>query len=70
MLEPVLELPHSKIVNLLWDPKEREPRHPRYLSTWTWYHFGRLLAEYRASVEREPPIPAGAPVDCVPRGGG
>jgi arylsulfatase len=33
-------------------------------------HFGRLLKEFAASVESEPLIPAGAPLDFVPKEGG
>ena len=53
--------------NLIWDPKETEPMEPRYWSTWTMAHFGRLLSEYEESVKREPLIPAGAPLDHVPK---
>jgi arylsulfatase len=30
-------------------------------------HFGRLLKEFHMSVAREPLIPAGAPLDHVPK---
>ena len=30
-------------------------------------HFGRLLLEIQESVKRQPLIPAGAPLDCVPK---
>jgi arylsulfatase len=55
-----------RIVNLLTDPKEREPANPRFLHTWTMAHFGRLLKEFDESVKREPPIPPGAPLDFAP----
>jgi len=61
-------MPH--IVNLITDPKEREPFNPVYLHTWTMAHFGRLMKELQESVKREPLIPAGAPLDFVPKGGG
>jgi hypothetical protein len=33
-------------------------------------HFGRLMKEFQESVKREPLIPAGAPLDYVPKAGG
>ena len=32
-------------------------------------HFGRLMKEFQESVKREPLIPAGAPLDFVPKVG-
>ena len=29
-------------------------------------HFNRILADFTASTQREPPIPAGSPLDHVP----
>lgn len=55
-----------RIINLMVDPKEREPYNARYLHTWTVFHFGKLLRAYQESIQREPPIPAGAPLDYVP----
>jgi arylsulfatase len=40
--------------------------HLPYLHSWTAVHFNRLLADYQASVKREAPVPAGAPLDFVP----
>jgi len=57
--------PH--IVNLISDPKEREPVNARYLHTWVMGPVGQLVRRFQESVEREPLIPAGAPVDFVPR---
>lgn len=48
------------------DPQEREPLNLPYLHSWTATHFNRLLVGYQASVQREPPVPAGAPLDFVP----
>ena len=56
--------PH--IVNLIADPKEREPVNAQHLHTWVMGPVGQLLREFRESIEREPLIPAGAPVDFVP----
>jgi arylsulfatase len=66
MTDPALPLAFPHIVNLMTDPKEREPYNPVYLHTWTMAHFGRLLAEFKHSVAQEPLIPAGAPLDFVP----
>jgi hypothetical protein len=48
------------------DPKEREPVDYPYLHTWVVAHFVRLFVEFRASIQREPLIPFGAPLDFVP----
>ena len=37
-----------------------------HLHTWTVAHFNRLMRDFRASVEGEPLIPAGAPLEHVP----
>jgi arylsulfatase len=37
-----------------------------HVHSWTAQHFNRLLGEFRASAQREPLIPAGAPLDHVP----
>ena len=46
--------------------QQREPLNLPYLHSWTAAHLNRLLADYQASVKRETPIPAGAPLDFVP----
>jgi len=38
-----------------------------HLHTWVAYHFNEILGSFRASVNREPLIPMGAPLDHVPR---
>jgi len=65
--DPALPFATPHIINLLTDPKEREPYNPVYLHSWTFAHFGRLMKEFRESVKREPLIPAGAPLDYVPQ---
>jgi arylsulfatase A-like enzyme len=57
--------PHT--VNLAIDPKERENYNQQLLHTWVPSHTGRLIQQFEASVKREPLIPAGAPVDYVPK---
>ncbi|RVW08498.1 arylsulfatase [Prescottella agglutinans] len=59
-----LAAPH--IINLITDPQEREPFNYKYLHSWVAYHAGRILGDYKASLAREPLIPAGAPIDHVP----
>jgi arylsulfatase A-like enzyme len=70
LTEPALPLPNPHIVNLVTDPGEREPFDPLHRHAWTMAHFGRLLRQFQVSVEREPLIPAGAPLDYVPHVGG
>ena len=64
--DPAPPLGFLKLIDLVSDPKEREPINPQYLPTWVMAHCGRLLKELQESVNREPPIPAGAPLDFVP----
>ena len=66
MFDPAPPLGFIHIINLIVDPKEREPVEPRYLHTWTLAHFTRILSQFQASLVREPLIPAGAPLDFVP----
>jgi len=66
MTDPVGKLPTPRVINLITDPQEREPVSLPYLHSWTAAHFNRLLASYHASVKREPPVPAGAPLDFIP----
>jgi arylsulfatase len=58
-----LSTPH--VINLLADPKEREPYSYPYLHTSVFAHVGKII--YQSSVKREPLIPAGASLDYVPR---
>ena len=64
--DPVGKLSSPRIINLTTDPQEREPINATYLHSWTVTHFNRLLGDFHASVEREPLVPAGAPLDFVP----
>jgi arylsulfatase len=70
LTDPALPLNNPHVINLVTDPKEREPFNPVYAHSWTIAHFGRLLKEFQMSVAREPLIPAGAPLDYVPKAGG
>jgi hypothetical protein len=64
--DPPAKLSSPWIINLTVDPQEREPFNVTYLHSWTAAHFNRLIGEFKASVERESPIPMGAPLDHVP----
>jgi arylsulfatase len=64
--EAAAKLPSPRIINLVTDPHERESLDLPYLHSWTAYHFNRILGEFKASTQREPPIPEGAPLDFVP----
>jgi arylsulfatase len=64
--DPPARLSSPWIINLVVDPQEREPFNLPYLHSWAATHFNRLIGQFHASVEREPPIPAGAPLDHIP----
>jgi|SRR5690242_18692401 hypothetical protein len=64
--DPVGELSSPRIINLVTEPQEREPLDLPYMHSWTVTHFNRLLGEFQASIEREPPVPKNAPLDFVP----
>jgi arylsulfatase len=64
--EPAGKLSAPRIINLVTDPQERENVAVPYLHSWTAFHFNRILSEFRASAQREPPIPEGAPLEFVP----
>jgi arylsulfatase A-like enzyme len=64
--DPVGKLSSPRIVNLVADPQEREALNLPYLHSWTVSHFNQILRTFQASVQREPLIPAGAPLSFVP----
>ena len=68
--DPVGKLSTPRIINLVTDPQEREDIALPHLHTWTAVHFNRMLGQFKASTEREPTIPAGAPLEFVPGGTG
>lgn len=70
LTDPALPLGFPHIINLMTDPKEREPANQVHLHTWTMAHFGRLLKEFQDSVAREPLIPPSAPIGYVPTSSG
>jgi hypothetical protein len=58
--------PSRHIINLVTDPKERNPNDLPYLHSWVTAPTGQLIAAFEASTRREPLIPAGAPLDFGP----
>ncbi|MFN8526660.1 MAG: sulfatase-like hydrolase/transferase [Chloroflexota bacterium] len=64
--EPAEHLSTPHVINLMTDPKEREAHNQVFLHSWVGAHARRLLDEFKASVAREPLIPAGSPVDHRP----
>ncbi|HXN63457.1 MAG TPA: sulfatase-like hydrolase/transferase [Acidimicrobiales bacterium] len=60
------KLSAPRIINLVTDPKEREPLDLPYMHSWTVSHFNRLIGGFHASVERESLVPMGAPLEFVP----
>jgi arylsulfatase len=65
--DPPAKLSSPRVINLVVDPHEREPINVPHLHSWTVTHFNRLLGAFHASVEREPPIPSGSPLDHRPQ---
>ncbi|MCP4963168.1 MAG: sulfatase-like hydrolase/transferase [Actinomycetia bacterium] len=55
-----------RLINLLVDPKEREPYNQDFGHSWTMRHFAQILNEFEQSVAREPLIPMGAPLNHIP----
>ena len=65
--DPVAKLSTPRLINLITDPQEREPLHLPYLHSWTVTHFNKLIAEFQASIQREPPVPPARPWTTSPR---
>ncbi|MGH2616937.1 MAG: arylsulfatase, partial [Thermomicrobiales bacterium] len=49
---PAYGTPH--LVNLLADPKEREPIDYPYLHSWVGVHVGKIIGAFQESVKRAP----------------
>jgi len=64
---PEQKLATPWIINLDVDPKEKKPYDYPHLHTWTMAHVGKLLSEFQESIKKEPLIPAGAPLDYIPK---
>lgn len=67
LTDPARHLPYPHLVNLVVDPKEREPFNYPHLHSWVHRHTSRILQEFHESTQREPLIPAGAPLNFVPK---
>jgi arylsulfatase len=64
--EPALSLATPHIINLDVDPKERKPFNYPHVHSWVIAHAARIAAEFNQSLQREEPVPVGAPLDFVP----
>jgi hypothetical protein len=64
--DPVGRLSAPLIINRVTDPQECEDIAVPYLHSWTAFQFNQMLGEFRASTQREPPIPASAPLEFEP----
>ncbi|WP_344657959.1 sulfatase-like hydrolase/transferase [Catenulispora subtropica] len=67
LTDAVTDLATPHLINLVTDPQEREPYDLPWLHTWVMTHINQVLADFQASVRREPLIPAVAPLEFVPR---
>lgn len=65
--DPALQLATPHIINLDVDPDERKPFNYPHVHSWVVAHAGRIAAEFKRSVIQEELIPAGAPLDFVPK---
>lgn len=67
LTEPAEQLATPHIINLDIDPQERKPFNYPYIHSWVIAHVARIVAEFKESLKQEEAIPAGAPLDFVPR---
>jgi len=67
LFAPALPLATPHVINLITDPKEQNAIDLPYMHSWAAAHFGRILKDYAESIRREPLVPAGAPLDFVPK---
>ena len=54
-------------MNLDVDPKELKDYNYPHIHSWVMAHAAKILTEYQESLQREPPIPLGAPLEFVPK---
>src|ERR1700731_1479108 len=64
--DPEMPLGFARIINLLEDPKEREPVNQKHVRWWVMQHARRIIRQFEDTVEEEQLIPCGAPIDFVP----
>ena len=65
--EPAQRLATPHIINLDVDPKERKPFNFPHIHSWVIAHAGEILKDYADSLQRESLIPAGAPLNYIPK---
>lgn len=69
--EPLQQYSFPLWYDLHTDPKEENPLDPRFVENlWVRWPAGQALADHRASLQKEPPIPPGTPDPYVPRHAG
>jgi arylsulfatase len=66
LTSPAVNLPNPHLINLVVDPKERNPFNYPHVHSWVAAHMATILRDFQQSVQREPLIPAGAALDYVP----
>lgn len=59
MFDPPQPLPNPRVHYLIDDPKERNSVAP--LNTWVYQPVMKIVADFQASLKKEPPIPPGTP---------
>ncbi|MCS6852049.1 MAG: arylsulfatase [Gemmataceae bacterium] len=64
MFDPPQRLPNLRLHNLIEDPRERHGID--WTSTWVYTPMMRIVADFEASLKKEPPIPPGTPDPYVP----
>jgi hypothetical protein len=57
----------TALANLLVDLGERKAYNFPHLHTWVITHAAEIVFAFRSSIQREPLIPPGAPLDYIPR---
>ena len=67
LADPALKLATPHIVNLDVDPKERKAYNYPHVHSWVIAHTSKIIKDFQATVEKEPLIPLGAPLDYVPK---
>ena len=66
LTDPAQQLATPYVINLDADPQERGPYNYPHVHSWVIAHTSKIIADFQESLQREPPIPAGAPLEFVP----
>ena len=64
MFDPPQRLPNPRMHYLIDDPRERTSVAP--MNTWVWDPTFKIVADFEASLKKEPPIPPGTPDPYTP----